>query len=143
MDRASPKEDGRIPGAGVDKAASDLDLSEMVDPRVSLNSAKSAIQNTLLSMEGQYRSLKFLPPQEPSNFMAKMVAGWKFRWAVFSVIFLNMAVISLVEGIWDHEQVAAVTLTVERLALVFYTAEWLLRLYAGQLCSRRCCWTQF
>lgn len=41
-----------------------------------------------------------------------------------------------VESIWDYEEISHVTLTVERVALVFYIFELFLRLYAGQWRTR-------
>lgn len=47
------------------------------------------------------------------------------------MILLNMVIISVVESIWEYDEISHVSLMVERVALVFYILELVLRLYAG------------
>lgn len=55
------------------------------------------------------------------NRISKVVFSWQFRWLVFGVIFLNMVIISVVERMWEYDEISNVTLMVERVALAFYT----------------------
>ena len=75
-------------------------------------------------------------PEEQQSWSQRLVFDWRFRWLVGGVVVLNMLVISVVESIWEYQEIAVVTLTVERVALIFYIVEWLIRVHAGQLRSR-------
>ena len=95
---------------------------------------RRSIQKLLFVLEEKYLKQQLLPqPEEQQSWSQKVVCSWKFRWLVFAVIFLNMVVIAVVEGLWDYHEIEAVTLTVERVALFFYIIEWVIRVHAGQL----------
>ena len=118
----------------------DEDQSDSVAGHASLRSSQQriSVQQSVWQVKRKYTHLELMErdPAEGRTWSEKCVSQKRFRYLVFLVICLNMSVISVVEGIWDYEEVGQVTLTVERLALIFYILELAVRLHARQWRSR-------
>eukprot|EP00435_Cladocopium_sp_Y103_P020118 s1165_g4.t2 len=97
------------------------------------NHMRQTCKTALNRLEAQYTNLELLPEDldVERGSIKRLVLSWQFRWLVFCVILLNMVIISVVESIWEYDEISHVSLMVERVALVFYILELVLRLYAG------------
>ena len=95
---------------------------------------RQTCETALTRLELQYTNLELLPEDldVERGSIKSLVYSWQFRWLVFCVIFWNMVIVSVVESIWEYDQISHVTLMVERVALAFYMVELGLRLCAGQ-----------
>ena len=75
---------------------------------MSHNSHKEmCVQRSLTRWESEYQKLELLQESSmASTRLQRCVVGWQFRCCIASVILLNMAVISVVESVWEWDHFA-------------------------------------
>ena len=119
-----------------------LDTGEAQEPVMRTSSIN--VRKSLRHIQDKYTSLRILKSDtteldnEIKGFTrcAACASDWRFNWFVLLVVTLNLVIISAVEAIWEYDEIAMISLTIERIALTFYIIELIIRIAGGQVRTR-------